>query len=94
MSRLYILLFTLLFALPGFAQRQGQSFVDSLTGEIPRTKAPRDQIVLLYSIGRAYSSINLDSALTYARRALLLSRQVKWIKFQGKAYNLTGLILY
>ena len=94
MSRLYILLFTLLFALPGFAQRQGQSFVDSLTGEIPRTKAPRDQIVLLYSIGRAYSSINLDSALTYARRSLLLARQAKWIKFQGKSYNLTGLILY
>src|ERR1700677_2283695 len=89
---LFLLLSTL--TLPGLAQRQGQSFVDSLTREVPRPKAPHDQILLLYAIGKAYSSINLDSALTYSQTALRLSQQDKWIRIEGKANNLTGLILF
>jgi signal transduction histidine kinase len=94
MPRTYLLLLFFTLNLRGLTQRQGQSFVDSLTREISRPKAPRDQVVLIYSIGKAYSSINLDSALTYSRRALLLARQAKWTKSLGKSYTLTGLILF
>ena len=94
MPRLYLLLLFCTLSLQGLPQRQGQSFVDSLTREISRPKAPRDQVVLIYSIGKAYSSINLDSALAYSRRALRLAQQAKWTKTQGKSYTLTGLILY
>src|SRR5580700_11088108 len=89
---LFFLLSTL--TLPGLAQRHGQSFVDSLTHEIARPKDPRDQIVLVYSIGKAYSSINLDSALAYSQTALRLAQQDKWIKSEGKANTLTGLIFF
>lgn len=94
MPRLYLLLLFFSLTLQGLAQRQGQSFVDSLTREISRPKAPRDQVVLIYAIGKAYSSINLDSALAYSRWALRLAQQAKWIKSQGKSYTLTGYILY
>jgi tetratricopeptide (TPR) repeat protein len=94
MPRLYLLILFLTLTLQGLTQRQGQSFVDSLTREISRPKAPRDQVVLIYSIGKAYSSINLDSALAYSRRALRLAQQAKWTVTQGKSYTLTGLILF
>lgn len=89
---LFLLLSTL--TLPGLAQRQGQSFVDSLTHEVARPKALHDQIVLLYAIGKAYSAINLDSALAYSQTALRLAQQDKWIKTEGKANTLTGLIFF
>jgi signal transduction histidine kinase len=94
MPRLYLLLLLFTPTLRGLTQRQGQSFVDSLTREISRPKARRDQVVLIYSIGKAYSSINLDSAFAYSRRALFLAQQAKWTKSEGKSYTLTGLILF
>lgn len=89
---LFLLLFTC--TLPGLAQRQGQSFVDSLTHEITRPKAPRDQIVLLYAIGKAYCAINLDSALAYSQTALTLAQKNKWVKSEGKANTLVGLVFF
>jgi signal transduction histidine kinase len=90
-----VLFFLLVCAtLPGIAQRQGQALIDSLIGEIPRPKAPRDQVVLIYRLGNLYSPINIDSALYYSRQALALSRQINWLKVLGKAYTLTGLNLY
>lgn len=81
-------------ALYATAQRQGLSLIDSLKHELPKPKAPRDQTTLIYRIGKAYSAVNLDSALVYGRQALRLAQQDKWVKSQGKAYTLTGLIYY
>ncbi|HET6252848.1 MAG TPA: ATP-binding protein [Puia sp.] len=80
--------------LPAIAQRSGMALVDSLTREIPKQKAPRDQVVLIYRLGYAYSAINLDSALYYSQMALRLAYLTKWTKSEGKSYTLIGLNLF
>lgn len=81
-------------SLTAAAQRTGMALVDSLTRELLRPKAPRDQVILAYTLALDYSAINPDSALHYAQMALHLGHQAKWARSVAKSYTLVGLDLY
>jgi tetratricopeptide (TPR) repeat protein len=65
---------------------RGQALADSLMSELPKVKSDTDHVKLLYSLARAFVSLNPDEAMRYADSTLLISQKISWTKGTGLAY--------
>ena len=66
------------FALPVFAQKQGQTLIDSFLKELPKKKGDTDKVKLLEKLSFEYMSVNPDEGIKYGTQALQLAEQKKW----------------
>ena len=77
---LLILLSSLAGARGGYAQKQGQSLIDSLLKELPKQKEDTNKVKLLNSLSYSYPSISPDEGLKYGEQGLDLSTRLDWEK--------------
>jgi signal transduction histidine kinase len=92
-----IVLITLLITGSCFSQKQGQSLLDSLKGELPHTINAIAKTSIYLRISDVYIDIDLNQALVYADSADVIARKIKWqegiAKSQlnyGNVYNFRG----
>ena len=79
-----------LFTLPVFAQKQGQSLIDSLLKELPGNKKDTDKVEILSKLSFEYRDVNADQGIKYGEQALALAEQKKWKKWIARADNSIG----
>ncbi len=78
------------FALPVFAQKQGQALIDSLLKELPKKKGDTDKVKLLEKLSFEYMSVDPDEGIKYGTQALQLAEQKRWEKEIAGANNSIG----
>ncbi len=81
----------LFFTLQSNAQKQGQSLIDSLLTELPRTKTERQKAMLLNDISNSYGQIDAKKAIQYGESALNLAQKNGWKDILSRTYNLLGM---
>ncbi len=79
-----------LFTLPVFAQKQGQTLIDSLRKALPEKKKDTEKIMILSKLSFEYRNMNPDEGIKYGRQALALAEQKGWKKWIAKVYNNIG----
>lgn len=72
------------------AQKQGQSRIDSLLGELPRAQEDTNKVLLLDNISYEYYQINPAEGIKYGNQVLALSRKLKWDRGMAHGYSDLG----
>jgi signal transduction histidine kinase len=78
---------------PGAAQKIGQAYLDSLLAALPAEKEDTNKSILLYKIGVAYSTMDQEKTMAYARAGLAHAENMQWEKGIGAFYHLIGSVL-
>lgn len=73
-----------------FAQKQGQSLIDSLIIAIPNAKNDTAKAKLLYAISFRYNSIDPNKGVAYGSQAIAFARKMQWKKGIAQSYNSRG----
>jgi len=78
----FLLLFlpALITAVSGFAQKEGQAFIDSLLRVLPKVTEDTNKVKLLNNLSFAYYAINTDEGVKYGQQALELATMLEWEK--------------
>ncbi len=85
-----ILLLFLFIPSLAFAQKQGQSFLDSLLRELPQTRNDTNKVKMLDLISIKFTRINTDSGIRYGTLALELAEKLGWEKGIAISYRYIG----
>jgi two-component system, NtrC family, sensor kinase len=81
------------FAQPGFAQDYQQAIIDSLKKELSMSKIDTSNVLSMVELVNQYKYSNADSALFYAQRALMLSRNIKFYEGEFRSLFMMGFAL-
>jgi len=65
------------------AQKQGQSYIDSLLTRLPSANTDTTKADLLRKISFCYSTVDPDKGIRYGMEGLSLSQQLGWTKGKG-----------
>lgn len=84
------LLFLLFSQLDSYAQKEGQTLIDSLLFELPKSKPDSSRVNLLNEIAFNYQYIDPATGHKYARQALDLSRKIRWNDGIATSYRNIG----
>ncbi|MDI1316828.1 adenylate/guanylate cyclase domain-containing protein [Flavobacterium sp.] len=74
-----------------YAQKQGQSLIDSLLTELPRAKSEKQKAMLLNDLSNTYGPIDSKKAIQYGESALSLAQKNGWKDVLSRSYNLLGM---
>lgn len=88
-----LLLFLIIILIPGFsfAQKQGQSLIDSLLSELQTAKEDTGKVNLLISLSYNYTLTDPDVALQYGNEGLQLAEKLHWKKGIANANRTIGI---
>ena len=75
----------------GYAQKQGQTLIDSLLQELPKAKEDTNKVNLLNDLSSDYKRINPDEGIKYGQMGLELAAKLDWKKGIANANNRIGL---
>ncbi|MEO1547830.1 MAG: hypothetical protein AAFU74_13885, partial [Bacteroidota bacterium] len=78
MSRILILLFSMVFVLPLVAQRPNEKRLDSLEQLLALTSEGREKVDVLCALTKGYDGIDSSKTFQYGRHALQLSRKINY----------------
>ncbi|MBX7109331.1 MAG: tetratricopeptide repeat protein [Chitinophagales bacterium] len=88
-----LLLFLVIILFPGFsfAQKQGQSLIDSLLSELQTATDDTGKVNLLISLSYNYTLTDPDIALKYGNEGLQLAEKLNWKKGTANANRTIGI---
>ena len=85
-----LLLCFMLWSINTSAQKQGQAMIDSMLGDLQKTKRDSLKIILLASLSKEYQNTNADAGIKYGTQALTLAEGLHWKKEVAHANNSIG----
>ena len=85
-----LLLCVVLLSVNVSAQKQGQAMIDSMLGDLQKTKKDSIKIILLASLSKEYQNTNADAGIKYGTQALTLAEGLHWKKEVAHANNSIG----
>ncbi len=97
MSKLFILLiFTFLILNTGYssAMLEGQTKIDSLLKELPKSREDTNKVNLLNELSFNFGRINPDEGNKFAVEGLELAKKLKWKLGESKVLNSLGSLYY
>src|SRR4249919_2157570 len=93
MKKLIGLFLLWLFSQQGFAQDNQQANIDSLKQELSISKIDTSNVLSMVELVNQYKYSNADSALFYAQKALILSRNIKFHEGEFRSLLMMGFAL-
>ncbi len=87
MKSLFIIVFILINAQILYAQKQGQTRIDSLLNELTKNSNDTNAVNILSEISTIYYSINPKFGIKYAKDGLKIASKLKWNLGQAKCLN-------
>ena len=81
------------FSQQGFGQNAQQAIIDSLKKELSISRIDTSNVLSMVELVNQYKYSNADSALFYAQKALILSRNIKFHEGEFRSLLMMGFAL-
>lgn len=90
MKTIILVLLTFFFSLHLYSQKQGQELIDSLCARVPLETNDTIKAKIYNRAGLYYVQVNIDSAVKYAQKGLVLATRMKWDKGISAFHTIFG----